>query len=70
MTTPGVNESKDFDCVDMKQRIQAELAEAQAGWSREALNAAAVKRLAADPHLKRLVVSSAAPPSSSSRRAG
>ena len=49
---------KTFDCVDMKQRIQDELARSQAGVSRETLNSDAERRIAADPHLRRFLAAS------------
>ncbi len=46
---------KAIDCVDMKRKIQDQLARSQQGKSRTALNAAAKQRIAADPYLKRLL---------------
>jgi hypothetical protein len=70
-TSPQQTEKpeKSFDCVDMKQRIQDELARSQAGQTREALNSAAERRMAADPHLRRfLATAQAIPPTG--RKAG
>jgi len=52
---PDNTAGKSLDCVDMKQRIQDELAHSQAGQTRETLNSAAQRRMAADPHLRRFL---------------
>lgn len=68
MTIPNGQHEKEFDCVEMKRCIQEELARQQAGLTRDDLNAAALRRIAADPHLKRLA--EAAAKQSPTRKAG
>lgn len=64
MSTANGHSPKPFDCVAVKEQIQEQLARAQAGKTRETLNADARQRIAADPHLKRLLelVAPAPPP--------
>ena len=50
-----------IDAVEMKRKIQDQLARLQQGKSRSALNAAAQRRIAADPHLKRLLEATVQP---------
>ncbi len=63
-----MKKAEGLDCVEMKTRIQRTLARSQAGRSRAALNAAAQRRIAADPHLSRLL--EAAPRSAPAKKAG